>query len=206
MVFHPSYFGPIIQYVAIVKSRKLVFEFCDNYQKQTYRNRCYISGPNGKQLLTVPVVHSKSRDKKLTKDIRIDNSYQWQRLHSKALYTAYRSSPFFEFYIEDFNDIFTKRFESLIDLNFAVNDILLDVLELSTKTEKTSNYVIKYTSGEEGRYFINAKDKRVYNLAKYDQVFDQKQPFIPNLSVLDLLFNEGPNTLEYLENHQHLIV
>ena len=87
-----------------------------------------------------------------------------------------------------------------------MNDILLDVLELSTKPEKTSNYVIKYTSDEEGRYFINAKDKKVYNLAKYDQVFDQKQAFIPNLSVLDLLFNEGPNTLEYLEKHQHLIV
>ena len=205
MVFHPAYFGPIIQYVAIVKSGKVVFELCDNYQKQTYRNRCYISGPNGKQLLTVPVIHLKSKDKKLTKDIRIDNGYHWQRIHGKALYTAYRSSPFFEFYIEDFDRIFNKRFDYLIDLNLAVNDVLFNILELRAKIEKTSHYEIKYSTDEEGRYFINAKDKRHYNLTTYDQVFDQKQAFIPNLSILDLLFNEGPNTLEYLENHQHLI-
>lgn len=205
MVFHPAYFGPIIQYVAIVQSRKLVFEYFDNFQKQTYRNRCYILGPNGKQLLSVPILHGHSIDKQKTKDVKIDNTYQWQRLHRKALDAAYSSSPFYEYYIEDFDHIFTKRFNYLMELNLNVHEILVDALELQIQTEKTSSFVFEYEIHEEGRHYINAKDKKLYNFAKYDQVFDQKHPFIPNLSMLDLLFNEGPNTLLYLENHKKLI-
>jgi len=205
MLIHPSYFGSIIQYVGIVNAKKLTFEINDNYQKQTYRNRCFIYGPNGKQLLTVPVVHIKTGKKQKTKDVRIDNSVAWQKLHSRALHTAYRSSPFFEFYIDDLLIIFEEKYDFLLDLNLVINSVLFDCMEYKRTIQESHSYELKPTTIYDFRGLINAKGKERYSLQKYIQVFDSKHGFIPNLSILDLLFNEGPNTSQYLEDHKDLL-
>ncbi|WP_456379576.1 WbqC family protein [Lutibacter sp.] len=198
VLLHPTYFSPIIQYVAIVKSKQILFEVEDNFQKQTYRNRCYIYTANGKHLLNIPIQHTKGSKQK-TKDVKIDYKYNWNKLHLKTLETAYNSSPFFEFYIDDLKPIFEKQFTFLTDLNLKCHEITMNALQLDIPFAKTSEFV-KEVSCFNGRNFANAKSKEKINLKRYIQVFDQNKGFIPNLSILDLLFMEGPNALNYLEN------
>lgn len=205
MLIYPAYFGPVIHYVGIVNAENLTFEINDHYQKQTYRNRCFICGPNGKQLLTVPIVHAKTNKKLKTSEIGIDNSVAWQKMHGKALYTSYRSSPFFEYYIDDLQIIFAKKYDFLLDLNLAINSAVFDCLEFNREIHVSESYEIEPTNSVDYRGLINAKGRVNYSLQKYTQVFDQKNGFIPNLSILDLLFNEGPNTLLYLEDHKNLL-
>jgi len=187
--------------VGIVNADNLTFETQDNYQKQTYRNRCYIYGANGKQLLTVPTIHKKTNTKQKSKDIKVDNNTPWQKLHIKSLQSAYRSSPFFEFYEDDILEVFNKKYAFLLDLNFKIISIINDCLQLEIPIQKTLEY--KLNSENDFRNLVNAKNTQNYLLKKYTQVFDDKYGFISNLSILDLLFNEGPNTLEYLENHKN---
>lgn len=205
MLLHPSYFTSIIQYVAIVNGNDLLFEIEDNYQKQTYRNRCYIYGANGKQLLTVPIIHTKTNDKLKTKDVKIDNSFQWQKLHLKALQSAYRSSPYFEFYEDDILEIFNKEYEFLLDLNFETIAIISDCMQFENSIHKTTEYRLDGMIEKDYRYLANAKNAKEYSFKNYTQVFDDKHGFIPNLSIMDLLFNEGPNALEYIESHKNLL-
>lgn len=205
MIVHPAYFGPILQYVAMVNSKEITFEYEDNFQKQTYRNRCYIYGSNGKQLLTVPIIHSKNKRSRTTKDVKIDNSFSWQKLHLKSIQISYRSSPYFEFYEDEIIPIFSKKYKYLMDLNFELNQIIFDFLQYENSFDKTNNYQEKYTDVQDFRYLVNAKSTIKYDFLKYQQVFADKHGFIPNLSILDLLFSEGPNTLNYLEKHKNLL-
>lgn len=205
MIINPTYFAPIIQYIALVNAKEVSFEICDNYQKQTYRNRCYIYGANGKLLLTVPIVHSKSKKRQKTKDVKIDHSFAWQKLHIKSIQTAYRSSPYFEFYEDEIIPVILKNHKFLIDLNLESNQIIFDVLQSEISYNKTINYQEQYIDIKDYRNLVNAKVKLNYEFQKYQQVFTEKYNFIPNLSILDLLFSEGPNTLNYLENHKNLL-
>ena len=117
-LLQPTYFSPIIQYVIIAKSTEVFFEVEDNFQKQTYRNRCYIYTANGRHLLNVPIQHSKGSKQK-TKDVKIDYKDGWQKLHLKTLKTAYSSSPYFEFYIDDLLPVFEKRFTFLYAIIYS---------------------------------------------------------------------------------------
>ncbi|MEN8125457.1 MAG: WbqC family protein [Bacteroidota bacterium] len=205
MILHPTYFAPLIQYIALVNAREVTFEIEDNYQKQTYRNRCYIYGANGKQLLTVPVMHSKNNKRQKTKEVKIDNSFSWQKLHVKAIQIAYRSSPYFEFYEDEIIPVIIKNHKFLIDLNLETNQIIFDVLQHEFSSKRTNDYQEKYTDMQDFRGLVNAKSTTKYNFQLYQQVFADKHNFIPNLSILDLLFSEGPNTINYLEGHKNLL-
>ncbi len=197
-LLQPTYFSPIIQYVSIARSIELVFEVEDNFQKQTYRNRCYIYTANGKHLLNVPVQHNKGAKQK-TKDVKIDYKDDWHKLHLKTLITAYSSSPFFEFYIDDLLPVFEKRFNFLLDLNLCTYDIIMDALQLKIPYKKTTAYV-KVPLNSDLRNLAVAKSDKQFDLLRYIQVFNQNHGFISNLSILDLIFMEGPNSLNYLEN------
>ncbi|WP_082422599.1 WbqC family protein [Aquimarina longa] len=194
------YFGPIANYVAIAQSDVLLFENEDNYQKQTYRNRTYIYGANGKLLLTIPIKHSKKGVKQLYRDIRIENDFQWQLLHWKSLESAYRTSPFFEYYEDEFVHLFKKPKEFLLDFNYECMQVVMECLQLDIPLSKTDTYNKEPKEALDLRYIVNAKKEQSYSMQPYIQVFDDKQGFIPNLSILDLLFNEGTNALTYLEN------
>ncbi len=200
VLIHPTYFSPIIQYVAIAKNNKILFEVEDNFQKQTYRNRCYIYSANGKQLLNVPIQHSKGFKQK-SKDVKIDYKDNWNKQHLKTLKTAYSSSPLFEFYIDDLLPIFENKFEFLIDLNIASHHFIMDALQLEIPYCFTEIFQQKKTTNDY-RNLVIAKGNTQLNFDRYIQVFEQNFGFISNLSILDLIFMEGPNALNYLENQQ----
>ena len=187
-----------MHYIALAKAEQVIFEVEDNYQKQTYRTRCYIYGANGKQLLNIPVQHQNKSRK--TKDILIDNSVQWQQQHLRSIQTAYRSSPYFEFYEEEFVALFNNVPQYLLDFNFSCQELLLELLPLEITYTKTSEYFNDYSEIADLRSLATAKSQNKYKLDTYTQVFSDKHGFIENLSILDLLFMEGPNALNYLEN------
>lgn len=197
-LLHPTYFSPIIQYVAIVNSKDVIFEVEDNFQKQTYRNRCYIYGSNGTQLLNVPVEHMKGFKQK-TKDVKIDFKDGWVKNHLKTLQSAYSSSPYYEFYIDDLITIFEKKYTFLLDLNLSCNEFVMDAIQLEKSISKTDEYQHE-TPYQDNRNLAVAKSKFNHNLSPYHQVFSENHGFISNLSVLDLIFMEGPNALNYLES------
>lgn len=200
MLLYPTYFSPIAHYVALAKAENIIFEVEDNYQKQTCRTRCYIYSPNGSQLLNIPVKHyNKSRK---TKDIKIDDSYSWQKLHLKAMQTAYRSSPFFEYFEEDLIIFFNNTPTFLLDLNLKVHELVLDFLQLEIQYTRTTAYEKDLKDASDCRFLVNAKTNKSYGFSPYTQVFSDKFGFIENLSILDLLFMEGTNALTYLLNQK----
>ncbi|MCK0132535.1 WbqC family protein [Flavobacteriaceae bacterium F08102] len=198
MLFYPSYFSPIIQYVAMVQAERLIMETADNYQKQTYRTRCYIYGPNGKQLLNIPV--KKANHKQKTKEVIIEEAFGWKQQHLKSVAAAYRSSPFYEYYEDEFHALFENAPTNLLDFNLACQRFVFDCLQYEPIVTNTTHFEKASTEFEDFRYLVDAKAEITYNLTPYTQVFASKHGFIPNLSILDLLFNEGPNALTYLQS------
>ena len=180
----------------MLKEECILFEVHDNYQKQSYRNRCYISGPNGKQLLSIPIKYDSSEGRIKSKDIKVENDFPWQNQHFKALKVAYRSSPFFELLEEELSPIFTKKYEYLYDVNIDTLDFILDTLEISIPIQETSSYSIDYQN--DYREVAHKKFQPIEPNKQYTQMFDEKNGFLKNLSILDLLFMEGPNTISYL--------
>lgn len=198
ILVQPTYFAPIIQYIAIAKATHIHFEYEDNFQKQTYRNRCYIYAANGKQLLNVPVQNIKGV-KQLTKDLKIDYKDNWNKQHLKTLKTAYSSSPYFEFYIDDLLPLFEKKITYLLDLNLESHQFVMDALQLEVPYSKTSEY-LKTSSLLDLRDLVNVKNNVTIEYSSYYQLFNQNFGFLENLSILDLIFMEGPNALNYLES------
>jgi len=196
-LFIPTYFSPISQYSEIIKSDTITFEVEDNFQKQTYRNRCYIYGANGKQLLNVPVSHPPVSHRKKTKDTLVSDEFPWQRHHFKSIKIAYRSSPFFEFYEDDIAVIFHKKYKYLLDVNIDTFLFLNDALELGKNHQQTIEYLVK-SPLQDYRELANVKQEKKTPYKSYIQVFDDKYGFLENLSILDLLFMEGPNSFSYL--------
>ena len=195
-LFIPTYFSPISQYQALLNFNSITFEVEDNYQKQTYRNRCYIYGANGKQLLNIPVTIPKSSKKTKSKDILIENA-NWQKQHYKSLEAAYNHSPFFEFYKDDLRKIFSKKYTYLLDVNLDSFHFIMDALELFKEYTLSKTY--EETKLNDFRNLADSKKKVEISTIPYIQMFDQKFGFLKNLSILDLLFMEGPNSINFLE-------
>ncbi|PIE99095.1 MAG: hypothetical protein CR961_01350, partial [Polaribacter sp.] len=191
-LFIPTYFSPISQYSAIVSSDEIVFETEDNFQKQTYRNRCYIYSANGQQSLNIPVRHTHNTGRKKTKDTLVANEFPWQIQHFKSLKVAYQSSPFFEFFEDDLAVIFNKKYKFLHDVNIDTFLFVTDALQVSQEFSKTTEYEVN-PNITDYRNLAIAKKGYTPEMEIYTQMFDEKHGFIPNLSILDLLFMEGGN-------------
>lgn len=205
ILLHPTYFPSISHFAALAQSENTIFEIEDNFQKQTNRNRTYIYSPNGLQLLNIPVKHSKESHQK-TKDIQIETDSDWQKQHFKSLEAAYRSSPFFEFFEDDLRPIFEKKHLFLLDLNFQILEIVSKCLRMKLEYTTTKEYFHEVDTNEfkDFRALVNGK-KDSSSFESYTQVFDDKYGFINNLSVLDLLFNEGKYALDYLKKQEVII-
>ncbi len=186
---------------AVVRATGLVFEVEDNYQKQTCRNRTFIAHSNGKLLLNAPVKHNKQGARQKTREVLVENSFPWQLQHWKSLQTAYRTSPFFEFYEDDLEPLFTEEVSGLMDHNFRIFDVLIQLIGVNLSYTKTTSYKNE-PDIRDLRYLVDTKKMGKLNLQPYTQVLQAHHDFIPNLSILDLLFNEGPNALQYLEDQQ----
>ena len=198
ILIHPSYFPSISHYIALIQADTVTFEMEDNFQKQTNRNRMYIYSPNGIQLLNVPVKHCLEKHQKY-KEVRIENDFGWQKNHFKSLEAAYRTSPFFEYFEDDFRPLFEKKHEFLMDLNLEVFELVNDALGINIKPKNTIEFFHEATKYKDFRHLINGK-KDTTQIEEYTQVFNEKHRFINNLSILDLLFNEGRYAVDYLKN------
>ncbi|MFD2909542.1 WbqC family protein [Flavobacterium ardleyense] len=197
ILIHPTYFPSISHYIAMAKADLVTFEMEDNFQKQTNRNRMYIYGTNGLQLLNIPVKQTDDKHQKY-KDVRIDNESGWQKNHFKSLESAYRTSPFFEYFEDDLRPIFEKKHEFIMDLNFETFEIINSSLGIAFDIEKTTEYLHEAAAFTDFRPLVNGK-KDTTQVEKYTQVFNEKHGFLNNLSILDLLFNEGRYAVDYLE-------
>lgn len=205
ILIHPAYFGSILQFCHIVQAEELIFENEDNYQKQTYRNRQYIYGANGKLLLNIPIKHTgKKNGRQKYKEVKIENDFKWQINHWRSLETAYRTSPFFEFYEDELIHLYEKEYKFLLDFNYDCFEAVCGCLQLEKKYRKTEEYHLEIPQEklQDKRHLIDAKSKREITLETYTQVFEEKFGFISNLSILDLLFNEGPNSVNYLQQQK----
>ncbi|WP_139002287.1 WbqC family protein [Hyunsoonleella aestuarii] len=199
ILIHPTYFPSISNFVAIANAKEIIFEMDDNFLKQTYRNRCYIYGANGKLALKIPVIHTQKNRQKY-RDVKIFNEEKWQCNHWKSLLSAYKTSPFFEYYEDDFRPLFEQKEDFILDFNLKCFDFICDILPLELKLSKTEIYKDEVENVVDFRNLVNAKREPVQKFNTYTQVFESKHGFIPNLSILDLIFNEGPNALNYLES------
>ena len=216
-----AYFAPVQYFCKLATAERVYLEAHEHYLKQTYRSRCNIAASHGVLTLSVPVVKTHG-SKMPIRDVRIDYSAQWQRVHRRALVTAYNSSPFFMYYADDILPIFDLRETFLFDLNLKITQLLCDILGIRTQILLTEKYTAADTHPLDNpptdtpplnnhpappldfRQSITPKvgqqkaDKHFYP-QEYFQVFSHKFGFTPNLSVLDLLFNTGPEALSVLK-------
>lgn len=197
-----AYFGPIQWYQKLYRYDRVLMEQHETFPKQTFRNRCMIATTQGIQALTVPV--EKAR---LVRDVRISDHGNWRHLHWQALCTAYGDSPFFEYYADDLRPFLTeRRWEYLLDFNEDIRCKMEELLDIRSATSPTSSYVrpdadVFQTPVDDFRTAINPKHPLPdpsFQPRSYYQVFGQKHGFLPNLSILDLLFNMGPESIFYL--------
>jgi len=198
LVLSSVYAGNLVYYSLIANSNKIILDVYENFNKQSFRNRCVIASPNGPLKLIIPVVRS---SKNIVKDVKIDNTQNWKKIHWKSLESSYRSSPYFEFYEDEFYSLYFKnKNDFLFDFNNKINLAILKCLGIETEIIISSSYVEKDLEIEDFRNIIPSKSKGLekFKEIKYNQVFQEKQSFLPNLSILDLLFNEGPLAKQFL--------
>lgn len=190
-----TYFGPVQWYQKLCCYDRIFIERHDSYVKQTYRNRCYIATTNGVQALTVPVTVCASEGGEGS-EIRISDHGNWRRQHWQALQTAYGDSPFFEYYEDDLRPFFTQRWILLHEFNEAIRQKICDLIDIQPKVAFTSEYLLHPEN--DLREAIQPKHPRPdadFLPRPYYQVYRQKHGFLPNLSILDLLFNMGPESI-----------
>lgn len=196
----PTPFGTCSSFAVIAQSKTITFEVCDNYQKQTYRNRFTIYGANGKLQLHIPVIYSQKNRTKY-KDIKIFNDNKWQISHWKSLESAYKTSPFFEYYEDEIKHLFFKKYDNLLEFNLDSFKVICECIQLEVIVNKTLLFN-KKTEHEKDFRHLAERNNIGYKLEPYTQVFSTKHGYLNNLSILDLLFNEGPNTIYYLQSQK----
>lgn len=191
IVLSSFYLAPIEYYSSAFRAKRIILEVNDNFQKQTYRNRCNIFGANGIMQLNIPIEKSESK-KMLMRDVRISDHGNWQHLHWNAIVSAYNSSPFFEYYEDDFRHFYENKFTYLHDLNEEIRQLIFKLLYFDFDVEYSTDYLKnvsdKYT---DLRNAIHPKKESEFYTQPYRQVFEEKHGFIHNLSIIDLLFNKG---------------
>ncbi len=200
LVVHPAYF-PNIATFSVLAQHTVIWEAHDNFQKQTYRNRCYICTDQGKHMLNIPIKHVGGKEgRQKYRDVEIDHTYNWQKQHWRTLETAYRTSPFFEFYEDDLRPLFEKREKFLFDFNLKTIQTTFDCLGITMPIERTKMFEMSTSNDMDVRFLVEAKKPLPFTPVGYSQVFEERHGFIRNLSILDLLFNEGTNALDYLKS------
>lgn len=204
IILSSAYLAPVEYYAKLFAYDKVYVERFDSYMKQTYRNRCVIASAGGPQALTIPTEKGKGA-KCLMKDIRISDHGNWRHVHWNAFVAAYKHSPFFDYYADEFHRFYEKRYDFLYDFNMELCHWMCEQIDLQPVMIPTDDYVAVPEGMDDYRERIHPK--KVYteadpdfSLVPYYQVFDAKQGFQPNLSIADLLFNMGPESLLVLRD------
>ena len=196
-LFSTAFFPPIMYVAILLQHKEVLIETQETFPKQTYRNRLEIMTANGVRTLTVPVIRN---NHSRTEEVRIDYKERWNIIHLRTLEAAYSASPYYQYYKDDLEALLTRRYDSLLELNMATLEWLLKQLKSSCTMNYTTDYLP--ASGDPQDYRTLFSPKVPYpsdNLPRYYQVFSDRQPFVPNLSIFDLLMNLGPDAKEYLK-------
>lgn len=200
-LFTLAYFAPISWYSLYVSDGPNFIEHHDSYQKQTFRNRCVIYSPNGAMPLVIPVVHDKE-NKQLYTDVRMDDRQKWRQVHRKSIETAYRNSPFFPYFEEELNALYEVQEEHLFAFNLRCHEWVERMIQKKLEWEFTTEWNQEF-DGFDLRESIHPKKSSILlSPEEYHQTFEYKFGFLPDLSILDVVFNKGMETLSYLSNNQ----
>ena len=193
----PTYFPSLLFWKIILKNN---FFWMKNsyYKKQTLRNRMFIHGANGKLMLSIPIRHSGINQKRFYDDVSIDLSSDWKKNHFKSIKIAYQSSPYFEFYEEDLKNFYQVETNNLYNFNLKSVDLVLKWLEMGTNNRTIDFNIEIYKQSKNIKEIDNREIKKKSNI-KYIQTFEDKNGFIDGLSILDMIFNCGPKTKDYIK-------
>ena len=193
----PTYFPSLLFWKIILKNN---FFWMKNsyYKKQTLRNRMFIHGANGKLMLSIPIRHSGINQKRFYDDVSIDSSSDWKKNHFKSIKIAYQSSPYFEFYEEDLKNFYQVETSNLYNFNLKSVELVLKWLEMDTKNRTIDFNIEIYKQRKNIKEIDNREIKKKTNI-KYIQTFEDKNGFIDGLSILDMIFNCGPKTKDYIK-------
>ena len=197
-IFTSLYLAPISYYKELLSADEVLIEQYNHYEKKTYQNRCEILSANGKIALSIPVEKG-VKGKNPFRDVRVSNQEDWKKQHLSAIESAYRNSPFYEYYIDDFLPIYKKETEFLIDFNMELHQVVMDAIDEMRDTRLTDAYY-QNDDAEDCRALFHPNKKQVVEYRPYYQVFCDKLNFEQDLSILDLLFNLGPEVELYLKN------
>lgn len=195
----PMFYLPPVEYFTRLNNYNpdLVIEKHEHFPKQTYRNRATIYSPDGTLTLVVPVVKG-SKVHTPVKDVKISYDFSWQRLHWLSLQGCYRRSAYFEYYEDEFATFYQKKVTFLFDYNDQILRLLLKLLKIKAEINYTESYQAEYSALADFRQNIHPKKDSGFQQKPYFQVFEQRHGFIKNLSIADLLFNQGPQSINYL--------
>lgn len=199
-ILYSSYFAPIEYYSALMKFGGATLDVGEHYVKRSYRNKCNILSANGVMALTVPLSRASSEDADLThaamKGLKVSYDDNWRHVHWQSLVSAYNMSPFFEYYEDDIRPLFEKKYDYLVDLNSDAMEVVLGLLMMDDITLKVSREYIPAQGNElDLRSKITPKTHiDGYSPREYYQVFSERYGFQKDLSILDLLFNLGPES------------
>jgi WbqC-like protein family. len=193
-----AYLPPVEYFSLISQADEVLIEVEENYLKQSYRNRCYILSEHGPQLLSIPV-YLGSQHKTPLKEIRIDYSKRWQQVHLRAITASYNSSPYFQFYFENIEKIISKKIDFLIDLNMELMESVLKMLKIKIGITYTTNFKPVGEAENDFRYKISPKKESQFFVKEYMQVFEICNCFVQGLSIIDLIFNMGPEAFVIFE-------
>lgn len=199
-----AYLGPVSYYSKLYAAGTVHMEQCEHYTKQTYRNRCVIASAGGPLALTIPT-ESNGGEKCLMRDVRISDHGNWRHLHWNALESAYRQTPFFEYYADDFRPFYEKKIEFLFDFNEGLRRLVCSLIGFTPEVVLTDEYQHDVPEGAlDLRHTIHPKHDFRHDTAftarPYYQVFSARHGFLPDLSIADLLFNMGPESLLVLRD------
>jgi hypothetical protein len=199
VVLSTAYLPPVEYFVCLKRAEQVFIEGKETYTKQTYRNRCIIAGPNGTQALTIPIMHMKVSNMQI-RDVQVDYSMRWQMNHWRSIEAAYNKSPFFSFYRDEFEPFYFLRHKFLFDLNSDLLALCMKLVSLSTPIGFTESFKKKYTNEDDLRTVITPKNPAPrMEFPRYPQVFEPLLGYTANLSIIDLLFNRGPDSVSYLD-------
>lgn len=205
LILSTAYLGNIQYYSKLIRTgEQVVIEQHENYQKQSFRTRCDILAANGVITLTIPVLKT-SGEKTPIRDTRIDYSKAWQHQHWISIVSAYQGSPYFDFYRDDFEPFYQKRYDFLWDFNEALQRTVLGLLEIDPAIEYSDEYICPAEGDGDFRNALSPKPRLNlpdpdFRAEPYYQVFSEKYGFIPNLSIIDLIFCEGPGAVEIIRH------
>jgi len=197
IILDNQYCPPISYFALLLKAENCLIEKHENFVKSSNRNRCRIAGPNGLQMLSIPIDSGKSH-RQLFKDIISSNAIDWQKNHWQSLCSSYRRSPYFEFYEDELKPLFADNSVLIFDLNTQIIKKIIGLLKLDISLAYTTSYQKDYDG------FLDARNLYKENmfapaLPPYIQVFGDRHPFLNDISILDLLFNQGPQAKDYLQ-------